>query len=110
MEILHCKLGQEALPMIRFTTLLAFVSLLIAAPAAAQLSVDVTDESGGAKLKVAVPALPTGQVVATPAGATDELGRAVAQVIADDLRNSGLFAPTGPGGMRGGDRKSVVWG
>lgn len=86
--------------MIRFATLLAFVSLLITAPAAAQLSVDVTDESGGAKLKVAVPTFPTGQAVATPAGSTEELGRAVAQVVADDLRNSGLFAPSGPGGMR----------
>lgn len=86
--------------MIRLATLVAFLSLLIAGPAAAQLSVDVTDDSGAAKLKIAVPALPTGQVVATPAGSTDALGRAVAQVIADDLRNSGLFAPSGPGGMR----------
>ena len=86
--------------MIRLAPLFAFLSLLIAGPAAAQLSVDVTDESGAAKLKVAVPAFPTDQVAATPAGSTDALGRAVAQVVADDLRNSGLFAPSGPGGMR----------
>jgi TolB protein len=47
-----------------------------------------------------VPALPTSQSVSTPAGTTDELGVKIAQVIADDLRNSGLFAPTGPEGSR----------
>ena len=86
--------------MFRFTSMAAFLALAFAAPAAAQLSVDVTDDSGSASLKIAVPALPTSQSVSTPAGTTDELGVKVAQVIADDLRNSGLFAPTGPEGNR----------
>lgn len=75
------------------------LAALAATPAMAQLSVDVTGEIDN-DLKIAVPALPTTQSVATPAGATDELGRKIAEVIASDLRNSGLFAPTGPAGMR----------
>ncbi|MFO1260647.1 MAG: Tol-Pal system beta propeller repeat protein TolB [Sphingomonadaceae bacterium] len=86
--------------MIRFAPLAALFALIFALPAAAQLSVDVTDDSGTNSLKIAVPALPTGQSVTTPAGTTDELGVKIAQVIADDLRNSGLFAPTGPEGTR----------
>jgi TolB protein len=86
--------------MIRLASFVTLLALAIAAPAAAQLSVDVTDDSGSNSLKVAVPALPTGQSVSTPAGTTDELGVRIAQVIADDLRNSGLFAPTGPEGTR----------
>lgn len=74
--------------------------LLAAAPAAAQLSVDVTDDSGSSSLKIAVPPLPTSQSVATPAGSTQELGLKIAQVIADDLKGSGLFAPSGPSGLR----------
>ncbi len=86
--------------MIRFASIVAFFALLVAAPASAQLSVDVTDDSGSAKLRIAVPTLPTSQIVTTPAGSTAELGYKVAQVIADDLRNSGLFAPSGPNGIR----------
>lgn len=78
------------------------LGLLLAGSAArAQLSVDVTDDSGSASLKIAVPALPTDNAVATPAGNTRELGQKIAEVIADDLRGSGLFAPSGPAGMRG---------
>ncbi|MEZ5654825.1 MAG: Tol-Pal system beta propeller repeat protein TolB [Sphingobium sp.] len=84
----------------RFASIVAFLALLVAAPASAQLSVDVTDDSGSAKLRIAVPTLPTSQIVTTPAGSTAELGYKVAQVIADDLRNSGLFAPSGPNGIR----------
>lgn len=87
--------------MIRLAPLAALIGLFIAAPAAAQLSVDVTDDSGTASLKVAVPGLPTSQNVTTPAGSTGELGQKIAEVIAADLRNSGLFAPSGPSGMRG---------
>ncbi len=86
--------------MIRLASFVTLLALAWAMPAAAQLSVDVTDDSGSNSLKVAVPALPTGQSVSTPAGTTDELGVRIAQVIADDLRNSGLFAPTGPEGTR----------
>jgi TolB protein len=73
--------------------------LLGAGPAQAQLSVDVTDESGN-DLTIAVPVLPTPQATATPAGSTDVLGRQIAEVIAADLRGSGLFKPVGPGGIR----------
>ena len=86
--------------MTRFARIAAFFALFLASPGLAQLSVDVTDDSGSSNLKIAVPALPTSQSVVTPAGSTDELGQKIAQVIADDLRGSGLFAPSGPAGMR----------
>jgi TolB protein len=70
-----------------------------AMPAAAQLSVDVTDESGD-DLVIAVPVMPTPQTTDTPAGSTEALGRQVAEVVAADLRGSGLFRPVGPGGIR----------
>jgi TolB protein len=79
-----------------------FVSLFaafLAVPAMAQLSVDVTDDTGS-DLNIAVPALPTPQAAATPAGSTEALGRMIAEVIASDLRGSGLFKPVGPGGIR----------
>ena len=86
----------------RMTTLLGLLLAASVLPMAAhaQLSVDVTDDSGTNALKVAVPSLPTSQNVTTPAGTTQELGQKIAQVIADDLKGSGLFAPSGPGGMR----------
>jgi TolB protein len=65
----------------------------------AQLSVDVTDESGN-DLNIAVPVLPTPAATATEAGSTDALGRQIAEVIAADLRGSGLFKPVGPAGIR----------
>src|SRR4051794_24924378 len=80
----------------RLFPLLLFAS---AAPAAAQLSVDVTDESGD-DLVIAVPVMPTPQTSDTPAGSTEALGRQVAEVVAADLRGSGLFRPVGPGGVR----------
>jgi TolB protein len=49
---------------------------------------------------IAVPAMPTPETVATPAGETGALGRQVAEIVASDLRNSGLFNPVGPGGVR----------
>jgi TolB protein len=78
---------------------LAASLILAAQPAAAQLSVDVTDESG-ADMVIAVPVMPTPESVATAAGTTEALGRQVAEVVAADLRGSGLFRPTGPGGIR----------
>ena len=74
--------------------LLAFTAL----PAQAQLSVDVTGEIDS-NVKVAVPPLPAQQEVATPAGSATELGRKIAEVIAADLKGSGLFDPSGPGGL-----------
>ncbi len=78
---------------------MALFAALTAPNSWAQLSVDVTGQISD-DLKIAVPTLPTSQSVVTPAGTTDELGVKIAQVIADDLRNSGLFAPSGPSGMR----------
>jgi len=73
--------------------------LLAFAPATlAQLSVDVTDESSS-NLKIVVPALPAQAEVSTPAGSSTELGRKIAEVIAADLKGSGLFDPSGPGGI-----------
>jgi TolB protein len=72
---------------------------LAAQPASAQLSVDVTDESA-ADMVIAIPVMPTPQAAATAAGNTEALGRQVAEVVAADLRNSGLFKPVGPGGLR----------
>jgi TolB protein len=78
---------------------IAATLLIASAGAQAQLSVDVTDESGD-DLSIAIPAMPTPEVAQTAAGSTDALGRQVAEVIAANLRNSGLFKPTGPGGIR----------
>jgi TolB protein len=58
----------------------------------------VTDETSDA-VRIAVPPMPTPADVNTPAGSTASLGQRIAQVIADDLRNSGLFQPTGPNGL-----------
>ena len=51
-------------------------------------------------LPVAVPYMPTPQAAETPAGNTQNLGRQVAEIVATDLRNSGLFTPVGPSGLR----------
>ena len=66
---------------------------------AAPLEVSVT---GGvsAPMPIAIPAMPTAQVVSTPAGPTDVLGRQMADIIANDLKNSGLFTPLGAGQLR----------
>jgi len=93
----------------------SLVALLIAAPVAAQqvtppvvpapaqeeegLSVDVTD-TASADLTIMIPAMPTAQAVQTPAGNTEALGRQIAEVVAADLRNTGLFKPVGPNGVR----------
>ena len=81
-----------------FAALALPVALIATAPAAAQLSVDVTGQIQN-DLKIAIPAMPTQQVVSTPAGSTDMLGEKIADVIANDLRGSGLFAPMGPAGL-----------
>jgi TolB protein len=69
-----------------------------AAPAAAEgqrLRVDIT---GGisAPMPIAIPAMPTPAVVGTAAGDTAALGNRVAEVVTNDLKNSGLFNPMGP--------------
>lgn len=73
----------------------SFVALMSAPAAHAQVEVDI--EGGiSAPLPLAVPAMPTPQIASTPAGSTDALGRQLAEVVANDLRNSGLFRPVGP--------------
>ena len=52
-------------------------------------------------VSIAVPAMATPASVATPAGETGALGRQVAEIVAADLRNSGLFEARGPGGLPG---------
>ena len=58
----------------------------------------VVDVIGGqrAALPIAIPYMPTPQATDTPAGNTSALGRQVADIVATDLRNSGLFTPIGP--------------
>jgi TolB protein len=91
--------------MMKLKTLL--LALAFAAPATAQIKVDVTDETTN-DLVIAVPVMPTPQVTATAAGSTDALGRQVAEVVAADLRDSGLFRPVGPSGVPGIDFAAVT--
>lgn len=56
------------------------------------LQVEITGGAGAAT-PIAIPPMPTTQVTNTAAGPTDVLGQKLAGVIADDLRNSGLFKP-----------------
>ncbi|HEU0098618.1 MAG TPA: Tol-Pal system beta propeller repeat protein TolB [Allosphingosinicella sp.] len=86
---------------------------LLAAPALAQTAppADSANREGGklvvdvvggidAPMSIAVPYMPTPQDSDTPAGSTAALGRQVAQVVAGDLRGSGIFQPVGPEGIR----------
>ena len=70
-----------------------------AAPAGQRLRVDIT---GGiaAPTPIAIPVMPTPQVAGTLAGQTDALGRQLADIITNDLRNSGLFTPLNPSQLR----------
>ena len=82
----------------KFALLFASVSLL-ATPALAQDSdappVEVDIVGGGVQelTAIAVPAMPVG------GGAPSTLGRQIAEVIASDLRSTGLFTPLGPNGI-----------
>lgn len=82
-----------------FMCLFAFIALVFGGTARAQIEGSVTDESGN-DLNIAIPAMPTPNDVATPAGSTATLGRSVAQVIASDLSGTGLFKPQGPAGIK----------
>ncbi|WP_424141240.1 Tol-Pal system beta propeller repeat protein TolB [Sphingosinicella humi] len=81
--------------------LFILAAVALAAPAAAQerLRVDIT---GGiaAPMPIAIPPMPTPNAVGTAAGNTAELGRQVAEIVTNDLRNSGLFSPIRPGALR----------
>jgi TolB protein len=50
--------------------------------------------------RIAVPALVAPNPADTPAGNSANLGRQIAEVISANLRNSGLFEPQGPSGIR----------
>jgi TolB protein len=67
--------------------------------AGAQIRIDVTDDSAN-DVVIIVPALPTPVAATTAAGGTEALGRQVADVIASDLRGSGVFKPLGSAGVR----------
>jgi len=66
-------------------------ALLLATAAAAQepppVEVDIVGGGVKSSITIAVPAMPGPQ------------GRNIAQVIASDLRSTGLFTPIGPGGI-----------
>ncbi len=65
---------------------------LLAAPAAAQLRVDIT-EGIAAPMPIAVPVFPTPANVPTPAGDTAALGDSISRIITSNLQGSGLFRP-----------------
>ena len=76
----------------RLLNWLAAWLVLAAAPAVAQLRVDIT-EGLARPMPIAVPGFGTPVAAPTAAGPTDALGRQVAQVIAANLSGTGLFAP-----------------
>ena len=101
--------------------LVSAIALILAAPATAQdepiaaepaaaqdatadeggLTGTVTDENEWQDLGIAITTFATDRDVATRtnAGSTAALGRALSQIIASNLRNNGLFKPSGPGGL-----------
>lgn len=104
--------------------LLAAAALIVGAPALAQnaavpestgvatapppaddaeggLTGTVSDEAAWQDLGIAITAFATDQDVPTQtnAGSTAALGRSLAQVISSNLRNNGLFKPSGPDGL-----------
>ncbi|WP_416908748.1 MAG: Tol-Pal system beta propeller repeat protein TolB [Polymorphobacter sp.] len=75
--------------------ILALLAAALAAPASAQLRVDIN--SGISQpMPIAVPAFPATAEIETAAGTTTSLGIRIADVIANDLRGSGLFRPIAP--------------
>jgi TolB protein len=89
--------------MILRTLIAALTAIVLAYPAAAQpspsgssvLRVDIN--TGISKpMPIAVPAFTTPAAASTPAGDTAVLGRQVAEVVANDLKSSGLFKPIDP--------------
>lgn len=65
------------------------------------LSGTVSDEAAWQDLGIAITTFATDQDVPTQtnAGSTAALGRSLAQVISSNLRNNGLFKPSGPDGL-----------
>lgn len=73
------------------------------APDSGGLTGSVTDDSAWRDLGIAIPAFPTDRLVATSAdgGNTEALGRNLARVVFSDLKDNGLFKPTGPDALPG---------
>ncbi|MBT0670887.1 Tol-Pal system protein TolB [Novosphingobium profundi] len=65
------------------------------------LEVTVSDDSEWQDLGIAITTFATDADVPTQttAGSTGQLGQAIAQVVAGDLKNNGLFKPSGPAGL-----------
>lgn len=104
---------------LRFSALLSVAALALAAPLAAQdapvappvagqqpaddggLTGTVSDEAAWQDLGIAIATFATDQDVPTQtnAGSTAALGRSLAEVISANLRNNGLFKPSGPAGL-----------
>lgn len=65
------------------------------------LSVTVSDDSDWQNLGIAITTFATDRDVSTEAsaGSTAALGRSISQIIASNLRNNGLFEPSGPQGL-----------
>jgi TolB protein len=74
-------------------------------PAPAQdngvLTGTVSDDTAWQSLGIAIPSFATNADVPTAAsaGSTAQVGRAIAEVITGDLKNNGLFKPTGPNSL-----------
>jgi TolB protein len=88
------------------TLLLAACLSAAAGPALAQETQPPADdepvrvgEGVTAAQPIAVPYMPTPAAADTAAGGTEALGRQIAQIVATDLGNSGLFTPIGPSGV-----------
>ena len=73
------------------------------APDSGGLTGSVTDDSAWRDLGIAIPAFPTDRPVPTGAdgGNTEALGRNLARVVFSDLKDNGLFKPTGPDALPG---------
>ena len=86
--------------------LLALLCVAFAVPVSAQDNQPPEDEpirvgeGVTSEIPIAVPFMPTPRQAETAAGTTEALGRQVAEIVATDLRNSGLFTPIGPRGLR----------
>jgi len=92
-----------AAPCVAVTAMAQPAPTISAAPAAtapedAGLTGSVSDETPWQDLGIAIPVFPTDAdtPTQTSAGSTAALGRQLAQIITADLRNNGLFKPTGP--------------
>lgn len=85
------RIDRRALLPTRLTVLLALLVACIS-PAMAQLRVDVT-RGNVEPLPIAVPEFARAGGLATGSGSLDALARDIADVVAADLRRSGLFRP-----------------